>query len=263
MKSRQKTKKGARMRYIERKVNKPFTYVLPIGDIHIGDKFVNYDLLRNNLQWAKDNDALIIGTGDWLNVATRTGKSSPFTQNMDMNEQVTMCNKLFEPVKHNIIGVIQGNHEARLEKECGYDPLTAVCLHLGIEYMKYSGIACIIVGQSTKKSIGYTFYVHHSTGGGQTPGSKINRVDKLRGIVSNADAYLGGHNHSLGVMPVSTRCVDVIHKSIEEKRQMLIDCGSYLKFDENYAEQMGLQPTKLGSPRIRLDGNKRDIHVSV
>jgi hypothetical protein len=250
------------MRYIERKVNKPFTYILPVGDIHIGDKFCNYELLNKNLQWAKDNDALIIGTGDILNVAMRGSKSSPFFQDLDLNGQVERAIKIFEPVKHLILGFVQGNHEARLEKECGFDPLTSICLALNFPYLKYSAVVSVIVG-FPKKSIAYTMFIHHSTGGGQTPGSKINRINRLRSIVSNCDAYLGGHNHSLGVMPVTTRCVDVIHKTVEDKRQVLIDCGSYLNYDENYSEQMMLEPTKLGSPRIRLDGLKRDIHVSV
>ena len=250
------------MRYVERKFITDHKYVLPIGDIHIGDRAVDYGLLERNLEWANDNDALIIGTGDWLNNATLGSKSSPYKQDMDADTQVKKCIELFTPVKDNVIGIIQGNHENRSEKGGHVDPLGAVCLALGCEYLKYSGVISIIVG-TRQKSRAYTFYVHHTTGGGSTPGGKINRVDKLRSIVSNADCYLGGHNHSLMVAPVTTRCIDTIHKSIQEKRQLLVDCGSYVKYDDNYSEMMGLPPVKLGSPRLRLDGTKRDIHASV
>jgi len=250
------------MRYIERKYITKYKYVLPIGDLHIGDKAVDYGLLERNIQWANDNDALIIGVGDWLNVALRNSVSSPFQQNLTLEEQIEKCVELFEPVKHNIVGAIQGNHEARSERDGNIDPLAVVCMRLGCEYLKYSGVISIITG-SRKKSFAYTFYVHHTTGGGGTVGGKINRVDRLRKIVSNADCYLGGHNHSLGAMPVTTRCIDVIHKNIIEKRQFLVDCGSYVKYDDNYSEQMGLEPVKLGSPRIGLNGSRKDIHVSV
>jgi len=250
------------MKYVKYKYKVAHKYILPIGDIHIGDKAVDYGLLERNIGWAKDNDALIIGTGDWLNVALRNSKSSPFQQDMTLEEQIKKCVQLFEPVKHNILGVIQGNHEARCEKDGNIDPLSVVCVHVGCEYLKYSGVINIVVG-SSKNCFAYTFYVHHTTGGGQTAGGKINRVDKLRQIVSNADCYLGGHNHALGVMPVTTRVIETSHDRVVEKRQMLIDCGSYVKYDDNYSEQMGLQPAKLGSPRIRLDGGKRDIHCSV
>jgi hypothetical protein len=250
------------MRYIERKFICDYKYILPIGDIHIGDAKADLSLLKKNIDWAVENDALIIGVGDWLNVALRNSKSNPFQQNLTLQEQIDLCVKLFYPIRNNIVGVVQGNHEARSEKDGNIDPLSIVCVHLGCEYLKYSGVIGVIVG-TKKKSFAYTFYVHHTTGGGQTPGGKINRVDKLRGIVSNCDCYLGGHNHSLGVMPVTTRTVDTIHKYIVDQRQVLIDCGSYVKYDDNYSEQMGLQPVKLGSPRIRLDGKKRDVHVSV
>jgi len=247
------------MNYTETKIDSDYAYLFPIGDIHIGDKFVDYRLLENNIKWVEgEPNARVVLMGDILNVATRSSKSSPFEQNMGLQEQIDLATKMFKPIGNKIIGAISGNHEARIEDFCNLDPLQTLCLALNVPYLKYSSVVSIIVGR-----IAYTAYLHHTTGGGKTPGSKINRINELRKIVCNCDMYLGGHNHSLGVMPVTTRVVDTIHKSVIEKRQLLVDCGSYLKWDDNYAERMALEPCKLGSPRIRLDGSKRDIHCSV
>ena len=247
------------MIYSETKIDSDIAYILPIGDIHIGDKFVNYKLLGDNIEWVKtEPNARVILMGDIFNVATRASKSSPFEQDFGLTEQIERGIKLFEPIKDKILGAISGNHEERIEDFCNFNPLVPLCLALKIPYLKYSAVVSIIVGR-----IAYTAYIHHTTGGGKTPGSKINRVNALRSLVCNCDMYLGGHNHSLGVMPVTTRVVDTIHKSVITKRQLLIDCGSYLEWEDNYAERMALEPTKLGSPRIRLDGVKRDIHCSV
>ena len=250
------------MKYIETKIKSDVAYVLPIGDIHIGDKNVDYKLLQDTIEWVNANkNVYVIGMGDILNVATRGSKSSPFQQDMDLNEQVDFAIKLFKPIKSRIIGLLQGNHEKRIEEFCGYDPLIAICHALDTKYLKYSSVLSFVVDKGN--GIAYTMYAHHTTGGGQTPGSKINRVNKLRNLVCNCDAYLGGHNHSLGVMSVMAGVVDTIHKSVNRKRQLLIDCGSYLSWDDAYAEQMMLEPVKLGSPRIRLDGKRRDIHCSL
>lgn len=251
------------MKYHEIKVEADSCYLFPFGDIHIGDKNTDYGLAERNIDWVKNTpDTYVVGTGDWLNCATMGSKSSVFTQDMDLTAQIERCVKLFEPIKDRILGVVSGNHEQRMESFAGYNPLGTVCQRLDVPYFGYSGVVVINVGLGAVKRA-YTGYLHHTTGGGNTPGGKINRVNALRSIVSNCDFYLGGHNHSLGAMPTTTRCVDVAHKTVKVKRQMLIDCGSYLKWDEGYAEMKGLEPTKLGSPRLRFNGTKRDIHVSL
>ena len=91
----------------------------------------------------------------------------------------------------------------------------------------------------------------------------MNRVDKLRRLLCNCDFYCGSHNHQLGVVPVETRFLDTNHKRIVKIRQLLIDTGSYLKWDESYAEDKQLEPSKLGSPRLRFSSGHKDLHCSV
>lgn len=251
------------MKYHEVRVLRDHAYLLPIGDLHIGDRNFDKSLLEKNIAWVKKTpNARVILMGDILNCATRGSKSSPFCQDMTLQAQIDMALKYFKPIQTQIIGCISGNHEQRLEDFAGFNPLSALCLALDCPYFGSSVALAIRVGKGAVK-IAYIGYAHHTVGGGSTPGSKINRVNQLRSIVSNADFYLGAHNHALGAMPTTTRCVDVAHKSIQLKRQMLIDCGSYLKWEDGYAEMKALEPTKLGSPRIRLNGIRRDIHVSL
>jgi len=57
--------------------------------------------------------------------------------------------------------------------------------------------------------------------------------------------------------------IDSRHHRVIRKRQIIVSCGSFLDWDESYAEQKQMPPSKLGSPRIRLDGTTNDIHVSL
>jgi len=253
------------MKYGECRISADYGYVLPISDCHIGDvafEGEGYQLLRDNIEWIrKEPNARVFLNGDILNVATRFSASSPFEQSMNLQQQVEFATKMFKPIADKIVGCIDGNHELRLQDFVGYSPLTPICHELKIPYFKHSAVMVFIVGKG--KGIAYSGYFHHSTGGGATPGGKMNRVDKLRQLMCNCDFYVASHNHQLGVIPVTTRAVDVIHKKIIVQRQVLIDSGSYLSWNDSYAEAKMLPPAKLGSPRVRIDGKKRDIHVSV
>jgi hypothetical protein len=50
---------------------------------------------------------------------------------------------------------------------------------------------------------------------------------------------------------------------MEEKTITHLTCGGYLQYEDSYAERGMMRPVKLGSPRIRLDSYKHDLHVSL
>lgn len=260
------------MKYIQREVKEDFTYLVPMSDLHIGDKHFNERKAKEYVDWVKTHqNARIWLNGDILNVATRSSASSPFEQNMDLSEQIDKAVSIFAPVKDKILGAISGNHENRIEEICGYNPMRHVCQQLGVPYLGLSAVLALRVGKGNgvrkgKPSgdfITYVLYFHHTTGGGSTPGSKVNRVEKMRGIITNADAYIGSHSHQLFAVPELGQHYSGAKRGIVQQRQFLIGTGSFLDWDNGYAERMQLQPAKLGCPRIRLSSNKKDIHVSI
>ena len=261
------------MKCLKHKIEASHAYVLPLSDMHIGDKNFDKKKLEGYLDWVKKTkNARIFLNGDVLNLATNVSVSSTFDQNMDLTKQLEMAIELFKPVKDKIIGAITGNHEARMESFCGYNPLIPFCAALGIPYLGYSAIVAVKVvpgkWKDPKKKDGvsqtYTFYFHHTTGGGgHTVGGKINRVELLKKLVDNCDVYVGSHNHQLAVVPVESRHYNERGNRIDKQRQLLVDTGSFLKWDNSYAERMQLPPAKLGAVRIRLDGTKKDLHCDL
>ncbi len=251
--------------------NEMFLY--PIGDIHVGDKAFTLESKRKLLgyiDWVKKTkNAYVFLNGDLVNCASRKSKTSPFECDMTLREQIDYVVEVLTPIKHKILGAVTGNHEFRMEDQFGYNPTIAICDRLGIPYAGFSCVLKIQMG-SKNKGLGrrnapnttYVGYFHHTNGGGSTLGGKINRTDKLRQLVSNCDFYCGSHNHLLGVVPVTTNIFDERNGNIIKKRQVLVNCGGYLDW-EGYPEYAMLPPVKIGSPRIRFDGTKKDIHVSV
>jgi len=137
----------------------------------------------------------------------------------------------------------------------------------------YKGKAwCVSVDNKTLlvRRNGKTMITGNSTGGGRSIGSKMNRVALLREIVANCDCYVSSHNHMLGVVHGVTQIVNSTTGKIETVRQLLIDSGGYLEWDESYAERNMLPPLRIGSPRIHFilkrgtnDEIKKDVHVSI
>lgn len=259
------------MLYLESQIPQKTAFIVPIGDIHAGDPSFTekqQSRLKQMINFvAAHENARVILMGDLVNVATRASKTAPWNQT-EGEENIII--KLFTPIKEKIITAIEGNHEMRLLDYANYSITQSICRALQIPY---GGLSCVVnvkvrtVGRAEQKRgafrQNYTFYCHHTTGGGSTIGGKINRVEKLRQMVVNADVYLGGHSHLLAASPVACAYVDSSHKKVEFKDQWVVDCGGYLEWSNSYAEAKEYPPNKLGSPIIELQGRVHKIKVSL
>ncbi len=257
------------MKYIVKEIPQNHGYLIPIGDIHWGDKGFTKNSkkkLKGYLDWVKERDnACIFLMGDIFNVAGRESPTSPFESSSSEYEEVI---DFFEPYKDKIIGAIEGNHCERIFEEFGFSPLALFCKTLGIPYCRYSAIVRFRVGKrkndKSRYNQNYFVFMHHSSGGGGTIGSKMNRIYKERDMVEGCDVYLGGHNHMLGAVPMEIYYPS-IQGGIKKRRIWYVDCGSYLDWQDSYAEKGMLAPAKIGSPRIRFDGRREchDVHISL
>ena len=264
------------MRVVKHWVKDSVAYLYPISDVHLGskdfDKEAEAKLGGYIKHVAETDNARITLVGDIMNCATRTTKGSPHEQLYGLQEQKAKAIELFEPVKDKIIAASEGWHEAKVDDFAGYTPTVGLCERLGVPYLGNSGVIVLGVGTMGRGEereetplVNYIIYQHHTTGGGSTPGGKMNRVDKLRSLVANADVYLGAHNHALGVMVAEIYVVDARTGRASPLRQVLVDCGGYVQWDGSYAERLQLPPFKRGSPRIRFDsrGKEKDVHVAI
>lgn len=245
-------------------------YLIPIGDLHRGDRHLSargLKKLKGYCDWVMSKpNAFIFLMGDILNVASRGSKTNPF-ESMSGDEEYAKAIELFRPYASRIVCAITGNHENRMHKDYGFNPLIPFCNELGIPYGGYSTAIHIRVGlrKGEKKQYhqSYWGFVHHGTGGGGSLGSALNRKVSLQNIFHGADFYMAGHDHQL---INGTRNILVPrHNRVEHQRVHYIDTGSFLDWDGSYAECAGMAISKQGAPRIRLTGeaHHHDIHVSI
>ena len=239
-------------------------YIVPMGDLHIGDRCFtkrSEALVQEKIDWVKHTpNAYIFLMGDLINCATLSSPSNPLKQDMDLGNQIRKCVSLFRGVADKILGAIDGNHELRLDRFSGYSPTISICEQLGIHYFKNSAAVLFRLGCKKTNRRGelnspratFSGYFHHSTGGGSTPGGRLNRADKLRSIVTNVDFYCAAHNHSLSTANNIIFRVNETTEKIEEIRQAILTTGGFLEYSESYAEEKMLTPLKMGCPIIHL-----------
>lgn len=254
-------------------------YLIPIGDVHVGEVGFNErakEKLLGYIKWIKNTpNAYVFLMGDLLNTASRYSISSPFQQNMSTNQQIDTITNLLEPIKERIIGAICGNHEERMIDDYGYDPTIAICDRLGISYFGFDAVVLFRMGCHSKNINKHPRgticgYFHHCTGGGTTLGGKLNRVDKLKDVVCNADFYVGGHTHALISGDGEVFSIDKTKARVDILRRVFVDAGSYFDYEGGYANMKQMPPSRMGSPRILLqikrDGKDKvhtDVHVSI
>jgi hypothetical protein len=259
----------------------PKADLIPLGDIHLGDEyFTKKSLLKlkGYIDWVKQNpQSRVVLTGDIFNVATRASKTSPFSRNW-VEDEVGYAVDLFEPIKNQIISAVDGNHENRLLEFANYSLIKELCYKLSTKEHKiiYCAESCVLFLKVGKKLTGiskkyrneersdqtYSVYIHHTCGGGSTVGGKLNRVDKLRQIISGCDVYIGAHNHLSGAVKTKIYIPDNAKRSVKEIRQVEVDAGSFLEYG-GYSERGQMAPVDIGAPRITFFGNKHDVHVSL
>jgi len=245
-------------------------YLVPIGDIHIGDKAFSKagrEKLLGYLAWIRDHDTIAktFLLGDVFNVAGRHSKTSPFESNAGEYQEAI---NIFSPYKDLILGVIDGNHEQRIRNDYGFSPLESFARELGIPYCGDSALLRLRVGQRPKPEEEkfwqqYFCFIHHTTGGGGSLGNALNTIIKLDNLVIGCDVYLGGHNHQL--VHGSRQTFRATAHGPKPHRMTYVSCGSYLEWEDSYAEMKALAPGKLGSPKVRFDGrrDRHDVHVSI
>lgn len=249
-------------------------YLIPIGDLHRGDKHLStrgLGKLKGYLDWVMERpNAFVFLMGDILNVASRTSKTNPF-ESLSGDDEYARAIELFKPYASRIIGGVVGNHESRMYKDYGFNPLQPFCTELNIPYCGYSACVRLRVGKRPERKIArgkeyyqiYWGFIHHGVGGGSTLGAAINRKVKMQEIVHGMDFYAAGHDHQL--IAGSRNVLMPKNTTIEHQRVHYIDTGSFLDWDGSYAEQAAMPIGKQGAPRLRFSGerNKHDLHVSL
>lgn len=250
-------------------------YILPLADLHIGEKSCDMQLIKKQIKMILENDNYYtILNGDIIDNSTKHSIGDVYSQTLTPQEQIELAVKLFEPIKHKILAITNGNHEERTYRESGIDLMSCMAQSLGLSDKYCNEAAYIFLNvayplkkPTDKKTRRSTFYIYstHGRGGGRKEGAKAIRLADMASIV-DADIYIHSHTHLPMAIKNSYYKVKKATQVLEQCERLFVNTGASLNYAK-YAEKQEFKPSSKSNPMIhiwlsydykgRLDSNRK------
>ena len=228
-----------------------------LGDIHWGSKFCDKELFEKTITKLKKNKNIkIILMGDLIENASKQSVGASVYQQEEMpGDQTWTVTKKLKPLNKNILYSLRGNHEERSFRYGGFDIGQAIANYIDVPYAKNMVIADIEVGKIT-----YRIFTWHGHSSAQTTAGRI-KILQRQAETFSADCYCMGHVHELFSTTMPHR--EVEKGEFKDIFRQYVLTGSFLKWDESYAEQFGYRMVKGGMPVLTLNNKKKEIKVDL
>lgn len=232
------------------------------ADEHIGDQNCDIPRLQERIKYvAEKENAYCILNGDILDYASRSSIGDIESRELNIMEQLDRAVELFSPIKHKIIAVTNGNHEARGYKKEGFDISRIIAKQLGVE-KDYSPDAAYIFLKFGKcypkhqnQKVLYKIFAVHGRGSGKKEGSKALALAEMSNIC-DADIYVHSHTHLPMIIKEGYfRPIDT-HSAIVNVTRLFVNTGSNLDYG-GYAVSQEYKPNSKDTPVVYLDGHKK------
>ncbi|MBU0906640.1 MAG: metallophosphoesterase [Nanoarchaeota archaeon] len=238
---------------------KGYAELVFFGDMHFGHPGCDIDRAQRMINYCVENGVYVLGMGDYLEAGLRTSVGdSVYQQELNPQKQMEFVTELFQPLADEglLLGLLLGNHEGRILKTTSVNVVSLMAKMLGVPYLGYACWNLFYVGNQS-----YPVYALHGSTGSRYIYTKLKA---LVDIAHNFDADLlaMGHVHELADDAILVQRADRKRKTIEERKKFLLLTGSYLRYDDSYAQEKGYPMGKLGSPKVKLFSEKSDIHIS-
>lgn len=262
------------------------TRIIPLGDIHYGEKGCNVELLRQTIRQGIELDCYFIGMGDYIDVAPGSNRKAlssirpdlydPVIQLMDdgVDKQQRELQRILAPSKGRWLGLLRGNHT--WEYGDGTSVESRLAHYLDCPFLGDSGMVVLRMerGHMVADAVILAFHGH---GAGNTIAAPLNRLADMAKVFF-AHAYLIGHYHKDAQTRLPWSEVHVNKKGQARWvgcNRVLVACGGFLKSYEwgtqnamghpagGYAEKRMMVPVPLGAPLVFLRPIIRHGYVSI
>lgn len=247
---------------IEAKVGESFK-LIPFGDVHRDSDMHADTHWKEFLAYAKrhKDKAYFLGMGDFCDGVSTSERrilgDLHDTTKVTMKDYYkgvvkTLANEL-SFMRGRTIGLLGGNHYWDFGDGSTTDHVLAHALDT-----RFLGVCSLIrvtvrLRGSGDRSMAFDIFAHHGKGGGNTPGSTFNTLEKMQ-QAADADFYFMGHDHKKGTVQSSPRLRIMMKQAgkpfVRERTPWLGRTGSFLKAYEDgrvsYNVDEGRPPCALG-----------------
>jgi hypothetical protein len=174
---------------------------------------------------------------------------------------------IMHPAAHNYIGLLEGNHEEKINARYHNDILDRLLGKMTawnptIENLTYEAIVILSFTRKAGKGIQpkrtVKLYVWHGKSAGVTRACQVNRLERMRMVVPDCDVYAVGHHHKVCHFPEYPFRVVVSKDNprVLQREQWFIGSPSYYRAyvdgASTYASRAGYAPSALGHARLLI-----------
>ena len=252
--------------------------IMPIGDIQLGASGCDLDRLKADITWGLEHDAMYIGMGDYVDVASPSNRMALRAVKLydsvhqalqgDAERRIDDLMRILRPTAGRWLGLLEGHHYYPFSDGTTTD--TRLAGLLGTTFLGTCAFVELhFVRANSNGRRSFTIFAHHGAGGGRTSGAPLLTLERVA-LHFDADLYLMGHQHKKTTAPLS-----MLYKSGDKLRhrvRRLVGTGSYLKAyylgsqaegrpQGGYAEKALMGPVELGCVRVHIQpvhANERD-----
>ncbi len=251
--------------------------VIGLGDMHLGSVGFDEKHLLSTVKWIKETPRTYwIGMGDFVEAINPTDKRfDPYSISPSYNirslsrliaTQIEDITAILKPIKNKCLGLVTGNHEETVRLKFNNDIGYILAKNLGTENLGYDGWVRLCFARLDADKVCYKIYVTHGHCGAGKSGSKVNKLEDLAGFM-DADIIMMGHGHKKVIAPPVLKIGLDDRGNVISRKQIAIMTGSFLRtYVENattYGEKAGYSPCDLGTVRIVLKPDTKDVHCSL
>lgn len=250
--------------------------IVPIADCHYGSPLFSEKHLVRLLDYIKEHgNCYAVCMGDLCDSVLANSVGNIYEQKITPQQQRDQIIEWLLPIKDRILGMVGGNHEARIYRNTGIDITKDIASALHVPYRAEGIMLKVSFGtyrESSKRPYTYFLYCNHGYGGARTKAAKAVKVERLATFI-HCDAYIMAHDHDVNVatgiylQPDPRNTLDkgtgfTVGKVVAHSK-MLVKTNAFIKFG-GYGESGGFAPVSLRFPVIRLSGNgRKEITVEV
>lgn len=228
------------------------------GDLHYGHPQCAIEKAMAMVDYCIKNNIYMIVMGDLLECGQRISVGDSVYNQLNPQQQMEDMLEMLRPLAESglCLGMHTGNHEDRISNGSGLHVIKNMCRELKVPYLGSAVWHRLKVGSTT-----YSMYTMHGAGGAQFVHTKLGRAMQ---IANNfwCDIFAMGHVHAKVIESREVQRLNHRNRTVDQIKQYVLLTGSWLTYDRSYAQTAGYGPATIGSPKIKLQADRRRIHGS-
>ena len=198
--------------------------IFPLFDIHMGKHNCNEPALKKEVAEIVKRDAMpgrhvrVLLGGDALNAVNPndikrfdfsdvadwllTGKVEEVKDKLSnmTTQEVKRVAKILGPIKHLILGALEGNHEKVIRKRINQDIQTELCEKLGIPNLSDETLIRFRFNRGFGAASSIIVVARHGYGSGRSAGAEAIKLKAMLDEWICADVCISGHTHTFCVL---------------------------------------------------------------